>query len=715
MSDSLFSPLWYRVAELRPRLRQHVEMHRHEYRGLIWYILEDKSSGRNHRFSSSAYKVVGMLDGKNTVNQIWESVNIKLGDFAPTQDEIIQLLGKLHESDLLQSEVAPDTEELFQRNQKQKSAKIKNIFKNPLSQKIPLWDPDDFLERFLPWVNWSFHWVSAVVWLLVVGTAVVFAGIYWDQLILYMMNSSFSPYNFIALCVVYPVVKLLHELGHAFATKRGGGEVHEMGVMFLVFMPIPFVNASASATFRSKYKRILVAAAGILVELFLAAVGFWFWLNIESGLIKDLAFNVMLIGGVSSLFFNGNPLLRFDGYYVFADMVGIPNLYQRSTQYLAYLCQRRLFGMQNLSSPASTPGEARWFFFYAIGSFLYRMGVLWVIIIFVTDKLFVVGIMLALWMVTVQLIMPLIKIILFITTNPSVQRQRNRAVSVSLAMIVVSVFMLTAIPIPSSTRAEGVVWLPEDAHLRSESDGFIEALLAQPNDTVLPNAPLIKLSDPFSQARVKVLESKLNELKVKYLSKRFSERVESEIIKQELNAVKADLKRARQKQKSTIVRSTKQGELLIASPEDQLGRFVRQGELVGYVVDGSEPTARVVVKQDDIGKVRESIDGVEIRLANQINRVLPARILREVPEAGNKLPSTALSTTGGGQLSADPSDPDGLTAMEKFFQFDIEFSAPIENVMIGSRVYVRFDHGTEPVAHQVYRRVRQLFLKQFDV
>jgi len=522
-------------------LRQHVELHRHEYRGLIWYILEDKSSGRNHRFSSSAYKVVGMLDGDHTVNQIWESVNVKLGDFAPTQDEIIQLLGKLHESDLLKSEVTPDTEELFQRNKKQKSAKIKNLFKNPLSQKIPLWDPDGFLERCLPWVNWSFHWSVGVFWLLVVATTAVFAGIYWGELTTYMMSRSFSPYNFIALCVVYPVVKFLHELGHAFATKRGGGEVHEMGVMFLVFMPIPFVNASASATFRSKYKRMLVAAEGILVEVFLAAIAFWLWLNIETGLVRDLAFNVMLIGGVSSLFFNGNPLLRFDGYYVFADAVGIPNLFQRSTQYLAYLGQRYLFGMENVSSPASTTGEARWFFFYSIASFIYRMGVLWVIIVFITDKLFVVGVVLAAWMVTSQLILPLIKIILFITTSPSVQRQCNRAVMVSLGLIVVAVLSFTVVPIPSSTRAEGVVWLPEEAHLRTETDGFIAALLAPPNSMVKPNIPLVKISDPFSAARVKVLESKLNELRIKYLSKRFSERVESEIIKEEFKVVKADL------------------------------------------------------------------------------------------------------------------------------------------------------------------------------
>lgn len=715
MSDSLFSPLWYRVADLKPRLRRHVEMHRHDYRGLIWYILEDKSSGRNHRFSSSAYKVIGLLDGDHTVNQIWEAVNAKLGDFAPTQDEIIQLLGKLHEVDLLKSEVSPDTEELFQRNQKQKSAKVKNLFKNPLSQKLPLWDPDDFLERFLPWIQWAFHWSTALIWLLVVGVAAIFAGMHVGELTGYMMERSFSPYNFVALCVVYPVVKLLHELGHGFATKRGGGEVHEMGVMFLVFMPIPYVNVSASATFRSKYKRILVSAAGILIELFVAALGFWLWLNIETGLVRDLAFNVMLIGGVSSLFFNGNPLIRFDGYYVLADAVGIPNLYQRATQYLAYVCQRYLFGVEGLSSPASTLGEARWFLFYCIASFIYRMGILWVIIIFVTDKLFVVGLLLAAWMVTAQLILPLLKIILFITTNPGIHRQRNRAVLVSAVLVITTVLAVTVVPIPSSTQAEGVIWLPEDAHLRASTDGFIIDLLAEPNSEVKPSTPLVKINDPFRQARVNVLEYKLKELKVRYAANRYTERVQAEIIKEEIKVVKADLRHAREKERSTIIRSPKQGELLIPNPEDQPGRYLHQGELVGYVIDASAPIARVVVAQDGIGKVRETIQGIEIRLANQLHKVLPGRVLRDVPEASNKLPSAALSTNGGGLLATDPSEADGLTTVEKVFQFDVEFQAPVEKALIGTRVYVRFDHGTEPLAQQMYRSMRQLFLKQFDV
>ena len=106
-------------------------------------------------------------------------------------------------------------------------------------------------------------------------------------------------------------MKALHELGHSYAVKRWGGEVHEIGIMFLVFMPVPYVDASESAGFQSKWQRAFVGAAGILVEIFLASLALFIWLNAEEGLVRAFAFNVMLIGGVSTLFFNGNPLLRF--------------------------------------------------------------------------------------------------------------------------------------------------------------------------------------------------------------------------------------------------------------------------------------------------------------------------------------------------------------------------------------------------------------------
>jgi putative peptide zinc metalloprotease protein len=153
---------------------------------------------------------------------------------------------------------------------------------------------------------------------------------------------------------------------------------------------------------------MIVGAAGIVVELLLASLALFLWLAAEPGWVRDLAFNVMLIGGVSSLFFNGNPLLRFDGYYVLADALDIPNLATRSRRYLIYLVQRHLFGLRDGSTPVQAPGESGWLLSYAVGSFLYRLLILFAIALFVSSEFPVAGVVLATWGVGVQLILPIL-------------------------------------------------------------------------------------------------------------------------------------------------------------------------------------------------------------------------------------------------------------------------------------------------------------------
>ena len=125
---------------------------------------------------------------------------------------------------------------------------------------------------------------------------------------------------------MFPLIKALHELGHATAKRAGGGEVHDMGVMLLVLMPVPYVDASSANVLRSRWQRALIGAAGMLVELFVAALAFYVWLLVEPGLLRAVCFNVMLVAGVSTLIFNGNPLLRYDAYYILADLIELPNL-----------------------------------------------------------------------------------------------------------------------------------------------------------------------------------------------------------------------------------------------------------------------------------------------------------------------------------------------------------------------------------------------------
>jgi putative peptide zinc metalloprotease protein len=142
--------------------------------------------------------------------------------------------------------------------------------------------------------------------------------------------------------------------------------------------------------------------------------------------------------------------------------------------------------------------------------------------------------------------------------------------------------------------------------------------------------------------------------------------------------------------------------------------FLKQGDLVGYVLDVDRPTIRVVVPQSDVDLVRRKLKRVQVRMADRLDRILPATVRREVPEGLQRLPSTILGRAGGGQIAIDPFDRQGTKTFENLFQFDIETTDPMEHVYVGARAHVRFDHGTEPAGFQIYRRLRQLFLKRFN-
>ena len=187
------------------------------------------------------------------------------------------------------------------------------------------------------------------------------AAIHWHDLTADVVDRILVPHNIFLLWLVFPVLKTLHEFGHACATKAYGGEVHEMGVHVAGVHTLPYMDASAATAFRAKWQRIVVGAAGMLVELFLASLALFVWLNVEPGVVRAIAYNVMFIAGISTVLFNGNPLLRYDGYYIFADYLEIPNLRTRAQAYLYYLWERYAFGRREAESEIATRSERGWF------------------------------------------------------------------------------------------------------------------------------------------------------------------------------------------------------------------------------------------------------------------------------------------------------------------------------------------------------------------
>ena len=712
---AIFSSSWYRVRQIRPRLRSNAKIHRHLYRGETWHVLQDLTTERFFRFTPSVYSVVGMMTGRRTVEELWEEACTQLGDDAPTQDEMIQLLSQLYQADVLQCDVPPDAAELLKRHETQTRRKWQSNILSVFSWRFPLLDPERFLQFMMPVVRPLFSWFGALLWLSVLIPGIIIFGTHWTDLTQGVLDRVFLADNILLLWLVFPVIKACHEFGHAFTTRAFGGEVHEMGVMLLVVTPVPYVDASSASAFQQKWRRCLVGAAGMVVELFIASLALFFWVNAEPGVMRTLAYNTIFIAGASTLFFNGNPLLRYDGYYILSDLIEIPNLRNRSNAYLLYLCERYLFGNKDSEAPAATPSERTWFVCFGILSFVYRIFVVTAILLFIASKFFGLGLLLAGAATIVWFITPLYKGATFLFSNPRLRSVRIRALTVTVLLILLFVGFLGFVPMPYRTGAEGVIWIPEESLVRAGADGFIVSLLSQPDAQVEKGTALIQLTNTLLATQERIMLAHVRELEATYQQYLPKNPVKAETTRDELQEAKGKLAKIRGEIDDLVVRSGSAGIFTVPIPEDLPNRYVHKGELIGYVLDKKSTTVRAVVPQSIIDLVRKRNNGVEVRLSEHLSDVMQAKIVRAIPGADEQLPAKALGTSGGGKIVTDPTDSRGLKAAKKVFQLDLEIPAHPGLVNLGGRCYVRFNHGEAPLAVQFYFQVRQVFLSRFNV
>jgi putative peptide zinc metalloprotease protein len=560
-----------------------------------------------------------------------------------------------------------------------------------------------------------FSWAGLALWVAVVGNACVLGWTHWPELSQNVLDQLLLPHNLLLMWLLFPVIKLLHEFGHAFAVKAYGGEVHEMGVMILVLTPVPYVDASSAWAFRSKWQRVLVGGAGIVVEVFIASAALFLWLNLEPGILRSLCYNTILIAGISTVLFNANPLLRFDGYYMLMDYLEIPNLRQRATQYLVYLCERYLFGKRDTDRPNASAGERAWFVGFSVTSFLYRILVILAILLFLGEQSLLLGVIFAGSTAFAWLVLPTMKIGNYLANSPRIRRVRVRAVTVATLLLGGLVILLAAVPMPLRTLTEGVVWVPEEAIVRAGTDGFVMRVVATPGTWVKPGDVLLECQDFDLVAEAHVLEGQLRELDARHRQAVSDNRVRAELVEEQRKVVQENLARARERIQELIVKAQAAGLFVMPKAGDLPGRFVRRGETLAHVVDVDTVTVRTLVSQEQIDLVRQDTRAVEVRLAERFGTIADASMQRVVPAASNELPSAALGTQGGGTVAVDPTDREGRKSVQKYFQIDVQLAGEKRPVNIGGRAYVRFDHGWEPIAFQWYREARQVFLSRLNV
>jgi putative peptide zinc metalloprotease protein len=586
---------------------------------------------------------------------------------------------------------------------------------NPLSFRVPLIDPEKWLDRTLPALRWMFSPAGLLIWVAIVAPATVLAAQHWHELTDNLSDRILAAENLVLMAATYVVLKAIHEFGHGYAVKAFGGAVREMGVMLLVFLPIPYVDASAATNFRFKAQRMIVGAAGMLVELLVAALALYVWLAVEPGLVRAIAFNVVAVAGVSTVVFNANPLLRYDGYFILSDFLEIPNLATRAPRYLRYLVKRHLIGVDSAEGAQATAGEKLWFLFYAPSSYVYRLLVMFAIALFVASEYAAIGFAIALFTIATVVFVPLANAWRYIARHPELGRGRRKAMALAAGAAAVAASVLFLLPFPLRTHAEGVVWLPEDAIIRAGADGFIQELLLAPDRRVAAGTPLIRSEDPSLARQIEILRARVDEFETRHAAERFVDRNKAQVTATELRHARSELENRTAQFARLVIHSRIDGVLSIPKAQDLPGRFVREGEPIGHILPDSRNIVRVTVRQEDADLVRLRLQGVTVRVADRIESASPAKLIRELPAGREELPSRALGNVGGGTVTTDPRDPRGMKGLQRTFQFDLELppDAPVP-LGYGVRVFSRFEHDWEPLGYQIWRRGRQLLLSRIQ-
>ncbi len=612
-----FSESWHRVGALRAQLRPQVRVRRQYFRGERWYLLEDPYNNRFFRLRPAAYAFVLRLGPTRTVAEAWQTVLEERPEDAPGQQDVVELLAQLYASNLLHADVPADTAALFQRYQKRVKREATAKIVGAMFARFPLFDPDEFLDRLKPVSDRVFSRWGALVWLLVVGLGLAsLAGSAGE--LMAQTRRVLEPSNLPWLLAVTVLLKALHEFGHMALCKKYGGSVHRAGILLMIFTPMPFADTSSAWGFRERRKRVMVGLGGMIVEIFLAGLAAIVWARSGDGLGRDLAFNAMLIGSVSTLLFNLNPLLRFDGYFILSDLCSIPNLYQRSTAYLRYLCERYLFGLRREVSPANDRGEAWVFGFYGVFGGIYRFVLFGSILFFVWDRFLLLGVLMGLICIVAWIVMPIGKLINYLAGSPKLHLQRARAVGATLGCLAIAVVLTRFTPLPQSVRAPGVLEAERYSQLVSGTGGRVAELVATPGSLVAAGAALLRLEDPELVSSLKELEAQIEEGQARLRKALAEDPTSQPILRGYLEALGERLAEMRTRQNALVVRAPHAGWWISPEIEGALGAWVARGSVLGEIVDSAAFEFRVQVPADRIAQIVSAIEGpAAVRLDGQ--------------------------------------------------------------------------------------------------
>ncbi len=716
--QQMFSDSWHRIAQERVRLSPSVEVTRQVFRGQRWFLLRDPLNNEFYRVSPAAYTLIGRLRGDRSLEEVWRECLALYPEDAPGQEEVIQVLSQLYRANLLSSSFAPDSQQLFERYRKGWRKKLRGQALNFLFMQIPIFDPNRLLDAIRPLTRLLFTPFGLLLWLFVVAWGGKTAVSNFDALV-DQSAGVLAPSNLIYMYLCMVFLKLIHEMGHAVTCKQFGGEVHKFGVMLMVFTPLPFVDATWSWAFRKKWQRLLVDGAGMGVEFFIASLAALVWANSGDPFVNKLAYNVMFIASVSTLIFNINPLLRFDGYYLFSDFFEIPNLYQRAQNQIRFLAEKYLLGVRAAFSPADSTSEAWWLTGYGIAAFIYRIVLLSVITFYVAQSFLGVGLAIAVFCVFMYFVLPVGKFIRYLFTSDRLLRVRRRALAVVFFFLFISVGLLGFMPAPHNLRASGVISAEGRSGVFVKTSGYIAEVHKHSTESVKTGDLLVVLDNPELAMEIESMRSRLDQLRQQVELARqqgFSSVLQP--LQREFRAAVTYLGELERQRGELRVTAPHAGVWVAPSSREMTGSWAPRGTEIGQVIDPESYQFLAVVNQRGAADLfAVELKEASVRLRGQAGKEIQVRDQKILQANLEQLPTAALGWSAKNELEMDRDDDSGRRVKTGFYQVTAELDADdVSDVALYENAsgQIRFELQPEPFFSQWWRLLRQVIQKDLN-
>jgi len=730
-------------SEERPvelRARRDVELTEAWYQSERSWIVKDPLALQYYRLRAPEHLVFSMLDGLTSLKQIQQSLTRQFPDRITRLADVQQLISSLNQQGLLVSITPGKAGSLLERAGKIQRQKAVKLLSSALSLRLPGVDPTRLLDRLYPRTKWMFsRWftlLAAIVSLAAV--ALIFANL--DEFLrrLPEFQQFFALQNILAIGGLLIVTKTIHELGHALFCKHYGGECHEIGFMFLVLMPAMYCDTSDSWKLPNKWHRMAIGAAGMYVEVLMAAVFTFVWWYTNPGWLHYLSLNVMFLCSVSTLLFNGNPLLRYDGYYILSDLLEVPNMSQKSRSAMLSKLRVTLLGMEPIPERQLPQQHRLLFAIYSLLSVVYRWFVLIMILWLLSEMFepyglqavghFLIGLSL------VGLIgVPIWKLVKFFSYPGKFRQVKKTKLMTSLVFASGLLAVVFLYPFAYDIDAHLVIQPADARRVHVSIPGILVDAKVQPGQSVQEGDVLARLHNANELVRVQQLKGRVAILereiaRLNQLTSITPLATTAVIARQtELRGTRQQLELQQKRAAMLEVKATQKGvvypppnipesrptdpsELALWSgtPFDQTteGAYLEKDTWFCSISDGNHWQAELMIDQSDIALINSG-DPVRIMLDEWPGRWIQGKLTEVSEEPVQQIPRELTAIAGGPLSSA--SESTGEKALFDYYQANALIDSVDVDIAPGFRGRGKIRVGKFTLAWRISRFFKTVF------